>query len=116
MPPSRTWTWFLAVLLINFLVVRYLLPRADAPVKVPYTLFKQEVTKRNVRDIYSRGESLEGRFIAPVTYPPPGDSTTGTNTRSRSVRALRRGASRSSRPRCPRSSTRASRRSSLITA
>jgi cell division protease FtsH len=83
MPPSRTWTWFLAVLLINFLVVRYLVPRADAPVKVPYTLFKQEVTKRNVRDIYSRGESLEGRFIAPVTYPPPGDSTTRANTRSR---------------------------------
>ena len=83
MPPSRTWTWFLAVLLINFLVVRYLLPRADAPVKVPYTLFKQEVTKRNVRDIYSRGESLEGRFIAPVTYPPPGDSTARTNTSSR---------------------------------
>jgi cell division protease FtsH len=83
MPPSRTWTWFVAVLLINFLVVRYLLPRADAPVKVPYTLFKQEVTKRNVRDIYSRGESLEGRFIAPVTYPPPGDSTARTNTRSR---------------------------------
>jgi cell division protease FtsH len=82
MPPSRTWTWFLAVLAINFLVVRFLLPRADAPVKVPYTLFKQEVVKRNVRDIYSRGESITGRFTAPITYPPPGDSTVRAAPRS----------------------------------
>jgi cell division protease FtsH len=50
-------------------------------VKVPYTLFKQEVTKRNVEEIYSRGESLTGRFRAPVTYPPPGDTTSGVDPR-----------------------------------
>jgi cell division protease FtsH len=83
MPPSRTWTWFLVVLLINFVVVRYLLPRSDAPVKVPYTLFKQEVTKRNVRDIYSRGESLEGRFNRAVTYPASRRLDARASTRSR---------------------------------
>ena len=83
MPPSRTWTWFLVVLAINFLLVRYVFPRSDAPVKVPYTLFKQEVTKRNVRDIYSRGESITGHFGTAVTYPPPGDTTSRTSRGSR---------------------------------
>ena len=75
MPPSRTWTFFLVALALNFLVVRYFLPRADAPVVVPYTLFKEEVTKRNVRAVYSRGESITGQFATAVTYPLPGDTT-----------------------------------------
>ena len=83
MPPSRTWTWFIVVLAINFLLVRYVFPRSDAPVKVPYTLFKQEVAKRNVRDIYSRGESITGHFGTAVTYPPPGDTTSRTSRGSR---------------------------------
>ena len=78
MPPSRTWTWFVLALAINFLLVRFVFPRSDAPVKVPYTLFKQEVMKRNVREIYSRGESITGHFTAPVTYPPATDTTTRT--------------------------------------
>jgi cell division protease FtsH len=85
MPPSRTWTFFLVALAINFLVVRFLVPRADAPVKVPYTLFKQEVTNRNVREIYSRGESITGQFAKAVTYPTPGDTTTRVRTPPRAV-------------------------------
>jgi cell division protease FtsH len=75
MPPRRTWLTFLLILVVNFLLVRYLFPDANAPVKVPYTLFKQQVTQRNVVRIYSRGESITGRFVAPVTYPTPGDTT-----------------------------------------
>jgi cell division protease FtsH len=74
MPPRRAWLSFLAIVLVNFLVVRLFVPDADAPVKVPYTLFKEEVVKRNVLRIYSRGESLTGRFRAPVTYPAKPDS------------------------------------------
>ena len=37
---------------------------------MPYTLFKEEVGKRNVKAIYSQGETITGRFAAPVTYPP----------------------------------------------
>jgi cell division protease FtsH len=70
MPPGRTWLWFVLVLLVNFLLVRYLMPGPDAPLTIPYTLFKEEVEKGNVRAIYSRGEILTGRFVKPVTYPP----------------------------------------------
>jgi cell division protease FtsH len=77
MPPRRAWITFLAILAANILLMRYFLPSANAPVKVPYTLFKQEITKQNVRDIYSRGESLTGHFRAPVMYRSPRDSASG---------------------------------------
>jgi cell division protease FtsH len=63
------WLWFIAALLLNFLLVRFLMPSADAPLTVPYTLFREEVSKGNVEAIFSRGETLTGRFKNPVTYP-----------------------------------------------
>lgn len=81
MPPRRTWPLFLLVLAANFLLMRFLFPDPDAPAKVPYTLFKQEVAKRNVERIYSRGESLTGRFVAPVTYPSSSDKANGKESR-----------------------------------
>ena len=73
MPPRKTWLWFVLVLLANFLVVRLLIPGPKAPVTVPYTLFKEEVRKRNVEAIYTRGEILTGRFKTTVTYPRAGE-------------------------------------------
>src|SRR5919112_96346 len=73
MPPRRMWLTFLLVVLANFVLVRLLVPSAE-PVKVPYTLFREEVGRKNVEAIYSRGASITGRFAAPVIYPR--DSTT----------------------------------------
>jgi cell division protease FtsH len=73
MPPGKTWLWFVLALLANFLLVRLLMPGAEAPVTVPYTLFKEEIRKGNVEAIYSQGDTITGRFKAPVTYPPPGE-------------------------------------------
>jgi cell division protease FtsH len=78
MPPGRTWLWLLGVLLANYLMVRFLFPSPDAPITVPYTLFKEQVAKGNVEAIHSRGESITGRFKAPVTYPPPAEKKTAT--------------------------------------
>ena len=69
MPPRRTWIWFVLVLLANFLLSRWLMPGPEAPVVVPYTLFKEEAGKGNVQAIHSQGETITGRFKAPVTYP-----------------------------------------------
>jgi cell division protease FtsH len=70
MPPRRTWLWFLLILAVNYLLVRSFFPSPSAPVKVPYTLFKQEVANNNVEAIYSRGETIMGRFVKPVKYTP----------------------------------------------
>ena len=71
MPPRTTWMVFLVILLINYLLVRLILPSPEEPVTIPYTVFKQEVANGNVAAIYSKGSSIEGRFSAPIKWPPP---------------------------------------------
>src|SRR5215210_4179116 len=73
MPPRRTWLWFALILLANFLLVRFLFPGPEAPVEVPYTFFKEQVSSGNVEAIFSREDSVEGSFKKPVTYPPKGE-------------------------------------------
>ena len=73
MPPRKVWALFLGVLLINYFVSTLLFPSADAPITVPYTVFRDQVGKGNVTSIYSRNTSIEGRFRAPVTWPPPNE-------------------------------------------
>src|SRR5215204_768560 len=72
MPPRRSWLWFALILLANFLLVMFLFPGPEAPVEVPYTFFKEQVRAGNVEAIYSQGDSVEGRFKEPVTYPSKG--------------------------------------------
>jgi cell division protease FtsH len=72
LPPRRAWLIFLAVLFANYFVMRVFFPDGEAAVTVPYTVFKEEAAKGNVKSIYSQGASIEGRFAAPVTWPPEG--------------------------------------------
>jgi len=76
MPPKRTLVWFLVTLAANFVVLQLLKPGGEPSITVPYTLFKEEVSKGNVEAIYSRGDMLTGRFKTPVTWPPPGEKDT----------------------------------------
>ncbi len=89
-PPGRTWLWFLGILLANYLLMRFFLPSPDAPVTVPYTLFKEEVANGNVEAIHSQGETITGRFKAPVTYPPAGEKSAAPSGESKT--ATERGA------------------------
>ena len=70
-PPRQAWWTFLAVLVVNYLLVRLLFPGEDSGVTVPYTAFKEQVAKDNVEAIYSQGANIEGRFRTPVLWPPP---------------------------------------------
>jgi len=85
MPPGRTWLWLLAVLLINYLFVKLLIPGPEAPVTVPYTFFKEEVGKGNVESIYSRGDSIKGRFKTAITYPPPDEKSAAPSAESQTA-------------------------------
>src|SRR3954465_10631905 len=68
MPPGRSWLVFGALLLINYFIVTLIFPR-EAPVTVPYTVFREEAGRNNITAIYSRGTTIEGRFRAAVTWP-----------------------------------------------
>jgi len=82
MPPRRTWLTFALILVANFLLVRFLFPDPDAPVKVPYTLFKAQVEAGNVERIFSQGTSVTGRFDSTVTYPARVDSSSRQRQRA----------------------------------
>jgi cell division protease FtsH len=71
MPPGRTWGWLALLLLANYFITRAFVPPEAGPITVPYTVFKEEVARKNVRSIYSRAETISGRFATPVTYVPP---------------------------------------------
>ncbi|MBK8277049.1 MAG: hypothetical protein IPK92_14810 [Nitrospira sp.] len=57
-PPGKTWLWFVFILVANFLLGRLLIPTPEAPITVPYTLFKQEVGKKTSRRSTVKGTPL----------------------------------------------------------
>jgi cell division protease FtsH len=73
MPPRKYWPWFFLVLLVNYVLMSFLFPPGDSPVTVPYTVFREQVAKGNVSAIYSRGNTIEGRFNTAVTWPTAED-------------------------------------------
>jgi len=72
-PPRRVWLTFAAILLANYFLMRFLFPGGTEPITIPYTAFKEEAAKGNVKSIYSRGTSIEGRLRSAITWPPPND-------------------------------------------
>jgi cell division protease FtsH len=85
MPSRRAWLIFLLVVAANYALSRFFLPHPDEPTKVPYTLFKEEVGKGNVAQIYSRGTSITGRFRAPVMYPRDTAAAAARDTATQSI-------------------------------
>jgi cell division protease FtsH len=79
--PRISWFWFVIILLLNIWFVRsFMKGGAEEPVTVPYTLFKAEVERGNVKEVYGKGESISGTFTAPVTWP---QDTTAADVRGR---------------------------------
>ena len=87
--PRRTWLWFLLVVVVNYMLMRYLIPSPSAPVAVPYTLFKEEVGKGNVKKIFSQGESITGQFSTAVTYAAEGESADKSKGEPRKITKFR---------------------------
>jgi cell division protease FtsH len=66
-PSARIWFWILGILALNYFLGRYFFPSQEAAVKIPYTIFREQVVKRNVAEIFAQGLSISGKFKAPVT-------------------------------------------------
>lgn len=71
MPPRKYWLVFAGVLLLNYFITTIFFPPSDAPLTVPYTVFREQAGDGNVSAIYSRGTTIQGRFKSAVTWPPP---------------------------------------------
>jgi cell division protease FtsH len=71
MRPRPWWISFIVVLILNYLLVQLFLPeRPQQRIDVPYTFFKAQVVADNVSEVTSRGDTIQGTFKAPVSYPP----------------------------------------------
>jgi cell division protease FtsH len=88
-PPPRMWGWFLLMLVVNYFLASLLFPGPEAPVTVPYTLFKNEVGKGNVDAVYNKGESITGHFKVPVMYPSDSAKSAALQEPSRPVRSFK---------------------------
>jgi cell division protease FtsH len=80
LPPRRAWLTFLLLLIMNYVVMRALLG-AEPAATVPYTFFKAQVARDNVEKVFSKGETIQGRFREPVTYPPADSSRAAADRR-----------------------------------
>lgn len=69
-PSGRVWLWVLGLLALNYFLGQYFFPGPEAAVQIPYTLFKSEVQKSNVAEIFATGLSISGKFEKPVTISP----------------------------------------------
>ena len=78
MPPRKMWMWFAIILLINFAVSRFIVPGPETPLLIPYTLFKEQVSKGNVAAVFSRGDAMTGKFKTAITYPAADDKQAST--------------------------------------
>ena len=70
LPKGNIWFVLLGILALNYFLGKVFFPDPVAPAKVSYTLFKEQVKKGNVKEIYSKGLSITGTFNDPVTIPP----------------------------------------------
>jgi cell division protease FtsH len=66
---SRFWWLLLVLLVVNWIVSSLLLGPAPRE-KVSYTFFLTQVDARNVAEITSTGDTIEGIFKTKVAYPP----------------------------------------------
>jgi cell division protease FtsH len=71
MRPRPWWVSFIAVLVLNYLLVQMFLPeRPQERIDVPYTFFKQQVSAGNVSEVTSRADVIQGSFREARGYPP----------------------------------------------
>jgi cell division protease FtsH len=74
-PRSRMFLVFLGGLLALNLLIAILTSGPASRPRVPYQpFFVNQVTANNVKEISSKGESIEGELNAEATYDPPGDA------------------------------------------
>ncbi|MFD2202658.1 ATP-dependent zinc metalloprotease FtsH [Shivajiella indica] len=84
-PSSRILLIFLVILIGNYLLVNYFFPNKETDVKIPYSLFKEQVSSGNVKAIYTKGELISGKFENTITYTHQDPNKKDNQTKSEEV-------------------------------
>lgn len=76
--PRRPWWTLVAFWLVGYLLLFAVLTfqdRLSGPLAVSYTEFKDQVAKKNVGELFARGNSIEGQLKKPATVPGQKEGT-----------------------------------------
>jgi len=78
-PPGGRWFWLvlLALLAVNWYVGSRVSPERQR-LSVPYTAFRIQVEQGNVKEVSTRGDTIQGIFRHQVRYPPTKDGKAST--------------------------------------
>src|SRR5438093_3102166 len=77
-PPQRSWSragWLFLVFVVSLFVLNYWtanrVTQQPLRVRIPYSpVFLEQVRANNVKEIRSKGGSIQGTFVSQVRYPP----------------------------------------------
>ena len=72
----RLWIIVLVALVVN-LALSAVLSRPEERMNVPYTFFRQQIERGNVKEVTSRGDEIQGSFRVKTTYTPDGGKARG---------------------------------------
>ena len=86
-PVGRILLFFLILLVANYLITSLFMP-ADDPVPISYTTFREQLAADNVEAVHARGDDLEGRFKAPISWTPPETTADGARGQPVEVRTF----------------------------
>ena len=82
-PPERSWSragWLALVFVVSLFVLNYWtahrVTQQPQRIRVPYSpLFLDQVEANNVKEIRSKGSSVQGTFVKAVRFPPGAHSS-----------------------------------------
>jgi len=76
----RFWITMVIIGILYFFLIPQIFPTNNDRVTVSYTTFRDQVTKKNVRDITSQGETIQGNFKQAIPDPSPVPNSNNTQT------------------------------------
>ncbi|RPA68681.1 ATP-dependent metallopeptidase FtsH/Yme1/Tma family protein [Cyclobacteriaceae bacterium YHN15] len=85
LPSTRILLIFFAILIGNYLLVNYFFPNKEPAINIPYSLFKEQVAKGNVKAVYTKGELITGKLENEITYTRLDPNKKEKQTRSEEV-------------------------------
>ncbi len=73
-PPGsqRFWRFLLVVLVLNIILAQLIPSKNDRRLDVPYTFFREQVTKGNVKEVNAKADVIQGAFREQVKFEKKG--------------------------------------------
>jgi cell division protease FtsH len=69
--PGNIWWWVLLIVVLNFVLTRYVFQPEESSVTISYSAFRQQVEAGNVKAVKTKGDEISGTFVKEIQYYAP---------------------------------------------